>query len=363
MRCIYCFEKGNVNDISHMSLESLSNTLTLIKTEINKIRIDNPSIRITIELFGGEPLQERNKPLVDKIFQFARENTCYISAVTNGYDILKFIDSFVIHRDIIKSLHITLDGTEKIHNSRRKVYDKEGSFRRISNGIDLLLKLGIRVNVNTNVDKINVAYLQELFEYYRTKGWTENKKFTAIIGRVDDKYNSGSDVILSEAALQKEIINIFPKEKPPWIRLAFLKSPDRVSKALGISFNQDESGKSSYHYCWATSPIIDGCYIGANNEMFRCTTTVPSEIFKVGELGIDEYLSYQKGWLNNTCFSRHECLNCNIGGFCGGGCVIEKETKGFNVICEYEKANYNEFVSTIVIPRLKEIFLHEAKVS
>jgi hypothetical protein len=48
-------------------------------------------------------------------------------------------------------------------------------------------------------------------------------------------------------------------------------------------------------------------------------------------------------------------MNCSIGGFCAGGCVIEKETRGFDAICKYEKENFDEFIRTIAIPKLKSL--------
>jgi len=78
--------------------------------------------------------------------------------------------------------------------------------------------------------------------------------------------------------------------------------------------------------------------------------------------GGDDYLAYEDTWKEHTCFSNINCLNCEIGGFCGGGCAIEKQTKGFDSICLYEKENFQSFIREIAIPHIKEM-LHEAKIS
>jgi len=355
MNCVYCFENDTISHMKEVSAEDLTDILELVKKEITVIRQSNSKTSIDIELFGGEPLQERNKHLVEMVLQFARENKCQSTIITNGYELLGFVTTFVKYRDVLSKVNTTLDGTETTHNMRRRLKSRKGSFEEISSGIDRLLKLGLRVGVQTNVDKENIDNLKDIFCYYESQGWTAMENFNAEIARVDDKYGSGNRCVLSETDIVKKIISIFSYEPPRWLNLAFIKSPERVSKMAGVSFNQNEYGKALYHYCWATSPIIKGCYIGTSKEMYRCTVTVPSEQFKCGELGRDEILGYEDLWLNNSCFSRNECLNCDIGGFCGGGCVIEKQTKDFNSICEYEKTNFKAFIEEVLIPRMKRM--------
>lgn len=47
------------------------------------------------------------------------------------------------------------------------------------------------------------------------------------------------------------------------------------------------------------------------------------------------------------------CLNCYIGGFCGGGCVLERDARGLQ-ICENELETFNRFINEAILPNLKK---------
>lgn len=355
MRCIYCFERDKIQRHRHMSFEELKNALHLIKIEIDKIRAEKPETVIYFELFGGEPLQIRDKHLVEYVLKFCREVGCFLTITSNGYEIVNFIDTFVKFRDVIAFVCVTLDGTEDIHNSRRIIKTGSGSFKEIVNGVQALLNLGFSVGVATNIDKDNIDCIADLLAYYDSNGWLKNERFMVEVGRVDDKYDSGNLSVLPEATILQKLLKIFPNGAPAWLNIAFLKSTERIASLLGVGLDQHEYGRALYHHCWATSPIVGGSYIGPDLDMFRCTVSVGNNDFLLGHLGKEDYLKCYDDWIIHTCFSRNECINCEIGGFCGGGCVIEKKIKGFNRICEYEKRNFDDFIDKIAIPKLNSL--------
>lgn len=59
--------------------------------------------------------------------------------------------------------------------------------------------------------------------------------------------------------------------------------------------------------------------------------------------------------IGNNVFTHKECLSCNIGGFCGGGCVLEREARG-KQICFNEKKTFERFIDEIIVPIVKNVF-------
>lgn len=48
-------------------------------------------------------------------------------------------------------------------------------------------------------------------------------------------------------------------------------------------------------------------------------------------------------------FFDEKCNTCYIGGFCSGGCVLERKAYK-NELCDREKSNFNDFVESLLIP-------------
>lgn len=270
-----------------------------------------------MELFGGEPIQHKNKEIILEFLDFARKIKCGVSIISNGYELLDFALDLAQYRDVIGVICVTLDGTKAYHDKLRITAQKEGSFDRIVSAVDLFLKLGINIRIATNIYKDNIDSLDELFEFYKNKGWTEKTLFTAYIGRVFSRTtNYVPDNILYEGEILEKIIHLFPHETPQWLQLSFLKSAEFLSTQLGLSYNQNEYGKAKYHYCWATSPILLGYYVDSELRTYRCPTTVSNKKYDIGNINgvsCDSYLSYP--FFSRNIFSEKKCLGCSLGRF------------------------------------------------
>ena len=135
-----------------------------------------------------------------------------------------------------------------------------------------------------------------------------------------------------------------------------MKSAEFLATQLGLSYNQNEYGKANYHYCWATSPILLGYYVDSELKTYRCTTTVSNEKYSIGNLQDVTYDSYLNiPFFSKNIFSDDKCLTCSLGGFCGGGCILEIEYRG-DLVCLYEKNSFEDFIEQIFKPQLKALY-------
>ncbi|WP_270943331.1 SPASM domain-containing protein [Romboutsia lituseburensis] len=310
---------------------------------------------IIIELFGGEPIQSCNKNILNQILEFARKNKYFVTFTTNGVEIDEFFDLFITYNGYINSVYTTLDGTEQYHNSRRIFKKDSDSFNRILRNIDFLLDLEINLVLSINFDKSNLEQLEAIIDLCDSKNWTSNKYFELQIGRVDDRlFETNYNDIISEGQLLEYIYKIDKKiDMKSKARLAFLKSLFYVANRFKISFNQTESGRQLFHYCWSTSPLEVVKYIDSELNVFRCTYTVGREDLSIGTL---QNHSDGYGYFNNyNLFNIPKCMECKLGGYCSGGCrlssLVDEDRQ-----CKYELSNFDYFINKVIIPSLKEKF-------
>ena len=152
LRCVYCFETDlPSNPNKYMNGKILDDSIKAAE-EISKEKSGKVD---SVELFGGEPLLLKNKPLIKKILEFARDKDAPITIVTNGVMAKDFIDLLLPVKEKIEMLQITIDGPQEIHDRRRKHPSGKGSFDEISKSIDLLLKN----NINTNIRLISIILI------------------------------------------------------------------------------------------------------------------------------------------------------------------------------------------------------------
>ncbi len=161
-RCFYCYE-CNYEHI-HMSEETAHRAVEYMIEHSN-------GKNISIGWFGGEPLVgERiisliSKELTDKGIEFSS------SMISNG----ALFDEELVKKAVelwkLKSIQITIDGTEDIYNKVKDYISFKGSpYKKVLNNICLLSKAGIRVSIRINLGFHNeddtVDLIEELSTYF-----------------------------------------------------------------------------------------------------------------------------------------------------------------------------------------------------
>jgi radical SAM protein with 4Fe4S-binding SPASM domain len=126
-----------------------------------------------------------------------------------------------------------------------------------------------------------------------------------------------------------------------------------VLQQINANFNQNEYGKLPYHYCWSTSPIIFGYYVDYSLNTYRCVASVGNEKYKIGTIKNTNFDSFlRRKMYKNNLFYNAKCQTCQIGGFCGGGCSLEKASMR-SLICKNEIKNFDRIIRNIVIKKIK----------
>lgn len=349
LRCSYCFQQNHNGLLRKpVTLENLK----IIFDKILKIKDDYPESDIYLGLFGGEPLLPKNEDTIDKIFEFCVKNKIKIDITTNGIFLPYFAKKIIIHRSIISVIAITINSLPENYNKIVKVTKVANNVEKLLNVTNLLLDYGLTIDVGTNFDKTNIGDFISIYNYFHDEGYFKKHNFFWNIGRVDDRfYDTGyDDYIISETDLLLELIKIrnnFPRN----IHAGFIQTAKNMTDKLKLTFNENQL-KGRYNYCWNVSPYDRVYYVDNELNLFRCTVTVGRPEYIIGNLNTFDLMKYK----NEVIDFRHykECINCNIGGFCAGGCKLSADTD-FYKQCFFERKEFQKFIEKIMVPEIKNL--------
>lgn len=316
LRCIYCFETDlPSNPYKFMNAGVLNDSINAAK-EISKEKSGKVD---SVELFGGEPLLLKNKAFIKKILKFAREKNAPTAIVTNGVNVKNFIDILSPVKEIIEMLQITIDGPAEIHDRRRKFASGNGSFNKISESIDLLLKNNINVNVRINIDNTNIAYLPDLYEYINKKSWLEHPNFKIRPAPVTDHstldYN---DIIIPAEKLLERLIKIYDKypELEDLFGFYAFKSLRHILDIVSGSPNVSPK----FFNC--ESNILELNVFCPDGYIYACGESIGNPDYAIGKFspGLEFYPDKKKLWTERTIMNIEKCRQCKFAPICGGGC-------------------------------------------
>ncbi|OFX16920.1 MAG: hypothetical protein A2033_19355 [Bacteroidetes bacterium GWA2_31_9] len=275
-----------------------------------------------ITIFGGEPLlgSDKQKNTIKYLIQKATALNIDLSFVTNGYTLVDYIDILKFAK--IREIQVTLDGTEKIHNSRRFLKGKKETFSKIVKGIDLCINNNITINLRAIIDKENINNLPELAKFAKEKGWTKNPYFKTQIGRNYELHHcqSSPDKLFSRVSLYENIYKLV-KENPEI--LEFYKPSFSISKFL---WENNELPDPLFDSCPACKTEWAFDYKG---NIYSCTATVGKRDELLGtfypEITLNQKLVNE--WASRDVTEISECKSCNLQLACGGGCASISKNK------------------------------------
>jgi len=315
--CQYCYQDEYENSSSELTKELVDYFFSFVSQKFS-------GRKKYITIFGGEPLLSgpKHKEKISWILDGSKKQNLDVAIVTNGYNVSEYID--LLKQASIREIQITLDGTEDIHNIRRPLKGGGPTFEKIVEGVDLLLKETIPVNLRVVVDKDNLQNLSDLAYYAKEKGWTDNKLFKTQLGRNYELHHCQGDPnrLYDRLSLYEKIYNMID-EHP--VIMEFHKPSFSVSKFLW------ENGE-------LPQPLFDACPGGKTEwafdyrgSIYACTATVGKKGEELGtyypevELFEDEI----DIWEDRDVTAIKECKDCSVQHLCGAGCgAVAKNRTG-----------------------------------
>jgi uncharacterized protein len=282
-----------------------------------------------IALFGGEPLLPSTKACVGQILHRAAAGGFLVGATTNGVNVTRFEDLLGEYHDILTNFQVTLDGPRAVHDARRHRLGGQGTFDEIVRGIDLLLFLGVEVDLRVNLDRTNLADLPDLVDFIFQRGWNGHPGFALALAGVTahDKAGCGSAAhALSEMEMAQSVMALM--ETHPRLaevcHLGFLRHLDYLVSVLEPEKRRPGRGGAGigprYWYCEAST---DKQFVFTPEGLiYSCTEAVGKPDHAIGSFApaLDLWQDQAEQWIGRTILSHPKCRACPISTLCGGGC-------------------------------------------
>ena len=317
LRCTYCFEGDLTSDSQNfMSIEDVE----MMFKAIDKLSDAYKNRSRSIELFGGEPLLPANKEIVHRVLEEAQKRALPVGIVTNGVFIEHYTDMFNKHKELISSVQVTIDGPERVHDLRRKSSAGKGSFDKVCDAIDTLLRMKINVRARTNIDTQSLGCLHELFEHIKAKHWNESPHFACILAPVEDHTCKRTyEFFLPQHMLVEQVLKTLKltPELGDLFQLNMFRTLRHINSVVS------ESGKTFplLYYCEANN--FEQAVFGPDGFIYACTEGMGNPEMAIGEfrpeLKIDEEAI--NTWTGRSVLTIDKCKECDIALLCGGGCA------------------------------------------
>ena len=236
-RCFYCYQNG----IKHVTMtkEVADQLITFISNHRGE------SDTVILSWFGGEPTLGKQR--IDYICEGLKAlNIPYFSnMVSNGY---LFDEKGVQQaKDLwhLRSIQITLDGTEAVYNEVKSfVSVKESPYRKVLKNIKLFIDEGIHVDIRLNMDEHNADDLLELVT--ELENLFSGKQNLIVYVRLL-KENVGCKPVVHEG--NDKII----------LRKRYMQLRDRLEKAGWPQTKMYMIPKLTVNHCMADNPGIVQC--------------------------------------------------------------------------------------------------------
>ena len=311
--CPYCYESAKHGTMGSAVKDKL---LEFVEKNLKNKKYLN------ISWFGGEPLlaKEIIYDLSCKFIALCEKLGVEYSAkmVSNFYLADKeTINNLKKHK--VTQVQVTIDGSEKIHNTRRKLKNSsEPTFNKILDNIGKSKEIGIPIIIRINADKTNIDSIGELVDILSQR----NLK--------DCYIYLGHTTIFDECCPTK-----FSKE-------CFTNSDFAVQSIDFAKLLAEKGFKNIVNVMYPTvvpfhcsAECLNAFIVGPSGELYKCENEIGETEKCVGSIFHDnnshaELLGTKEAmagmnWLLCSPFEDKICRDCNVLPLCMGGCSIFKK--------------------------------------
>ncbi|AKB78491.1 arylsulfatase regulator [Methanosarcina horonobensis HB-1 = JCM 15518] len=270
--CSYCFEQSDKSQ-SRKSEQNVFMPDNIKQDLLNYIeKIVKTGKDVFVTWYGGEPLlaKETVFDLSQKIIAITEEHKVRYSAgmVTNGYFLSEDPDTVQnLKKNRIKFIHVTLDGSREVHDSRRMLKGSNGpTFDRILEGIKLLKASDIETYIRVNVDRSNIDNMSRLLEVLKDNNLSD---IFIYLGHVIP-YTAGCKSYESSCILTEEF---------SIINQTFYKN---------LNLMGFEAGRESFYPRFARAcdaNRTNAFVLDPDGDIYKCWTEIGNKTASIGKIG------------------------------------------------------------------------------
>ena len=325
--CFYCFEPAVLRNAparegAYMNQEVQDKIYRYAEKIIDKPEVQNAQIT----WYGGEPLlyPEIIESLQKRFYQLVTERGKKIesSIVTNGFLLNKKNSDMLIETGI-RDAQVTLDGTARIHNKRRRLYqgDKNTNFDTIIRNIkdsNPDLTIAIRINIGRHNQHEIYELLDELINYgvwpYRDH---TNIYLAPLTGEKD--VLKKSEFYAVQDKFRIHLVRKYNELKEPKAKLKFDLPSIQVPAYCGHIIDEKNT--------W----LID-----CAGDVYRCWDIPGQQQYRVGTVDdlLEDNIQNLEAWIMNEEIREEAgCYECRMAPVCTVSCpahfYMDKESGAY----------------------------------
>ena len=322
LKCWYCSVgyAGAEHNRERMSNE----TVAALNKHIENLIVKQKAHSISLDWFGGEPLMYYDE-VISRISRIAhplasQHNTHFQQQITTNATLLNEERVKQMRDFNFTFFQIPIDGNERKHNLVKRFSDKQGSYRKVIENINLIADIipNVSINVRINYDKQTLKHIQDIAADFSEKS--------------------------------KSCISI------DFQRVWQIPLTDKTHGLLQTAkeYFREAGFRSSF---WAYRPrTFRCCYadsfhhyvINYNGKVFKCTARDYGDDMVLGNLQPSGAIAWNDGLVSlfyeKAGFENETCENCNMLPLCMGACIqrsYEIRIKGQPFQCVYENVEYS----------------------
>ncbi len=337
-RCTYCFERPLQNALSRSRSgadESCSPAAVVGPGDVmSQAHVDAMFVAISqlrdrhgdskdkcqLILYGGEPLDVRNETLVRHIVTRGLADGYEFAAVTNGHDLMHFLDLFGAER--INQVQISLDGSREVHDRSRIHLGGESSFVKIIDGVDALLeKGGVLVQIRVHVSPEQLKDFELLLSQLGQRGWLDHPDVILYANTIYEHKDGGFTARMTQGAIDDALTRITEGHANVILNAPNVNIRAKLLPALLRGLQAPLQG----NYCAGNT----GQYLFTpDGHLYSCWQSLGKSDSRIGTYIDSDLRPKLTLWKEATAtwFGRHvglldECTSCSMALVCGGGCA------------------------------------------
>jgi uncharacterized protein len=317
-RCYYCYESLSKVDSPGMSESTLNDLLKMFA----KLLETGIYTHLKVDYYGGEPLLKLPNiiALQKATLELCKMHNVFLdsSIVTNGLLLTQETIALLLEHKIL-SAQVTLDGSEKTHNKRRRFPENpDKNYETIMENI-FNSPENFKINIRINLDKFNEGEQYDLVKDMMLKKiWPYKKNISFYIAHVRDRDNPNKD-------------SLIPMD-------SFLIEELEFRMWTVIEYNKIIPGnKAKFNFTYPSLFQNAGCglalsknsvVIDENGDFFKCWEAVGVDKLKLGCINdILNGVSFSelgKDWITQDANRvTWGCNNCNFMPICSFKCPFE----------------------------------------
>ncbi len=349
--CTYCFE-SSIGILGKKKKTLSTEQVNKIFDTISKLN-KNEKKQGTITLFGGEPLLDKNRDIIENILSQVKER-CFqkVDIVTNGLTLNNYENLIQLFRLQIGTLILTLNGYKETHDSARGSLGRP-TFDRIIGNIKHFLAYtnGVNIRLNLMLDKTNVGKMLPLLSYLKAENISTDERVSLEFGRIQFRVNPGNINFENELPYEDYYPSIFNYYYNNELFTDKMICGSEVS-IISKMYKFWKNNRLVYPELKGCSAVYPGrlCYF-VDDNIYPCTEITGIEKFSIGNYmqhGIDAF-KYEP-WSNYKVQELDKCKDCKYIGLCNGACPVSNITSNGqldDIYCLKMEESLSKFIDTL----------------